>query len=294
VGTNVFAYTAQFGNGFSATIAAEDSSFRRSPVIDTPTVGGIVFNTATATDSIGSKAPDVVANLRIDQAWGSAQVQAAGHIVGGRYYSTTYAAHPDDKWGSAFGAGASFNLPMLGKGDTVSVVADWCNGAVRYCVNPSTGNGTGLVFGVRNGGTVAIGEAWDGSFGAAGTSIDLSKTWSIAAGYQHFWSPAWRTSVYSQYLSYKASSSVVDASCINISLSAGCEDFKGFQVGTRTQWNPVAELDVGVDLMYSRAQTAMSGRNVTFGGNGATAVQGTLGDVSVWSAFFRVQRNFVP
>jgi len=33
--------------------------------------------------------PDVVANLRIDQAWGSAQVMAALHDASGTYY-----AHP--------------------------------------------------------------------------------------------------------------------------------------------------------------------------------------------------------
>ena len=292
-GTMVFGYTAQFGNGFSATIAAEDSAYRRAPVLDSPTVAGAVYGANTASDAIGSKAPDVVANLRIDQAWGSAQVQGAGHLVGGRYNGATYVAHPDDKWGSAFGAGAMFNLPMIGKGDTISVGANWCNGAVRYCSNPSTGAGTGLMFGVRNGGTVAMGEVFDGTFGAAGTSIDLSKAWSISGGFQHFWSPQWRTGVYGQYLSYKMSSSVMDTSCLASGLSAGCADFKGYQIGTRTQWNPVAELDVGVDLMYTRAQTAYNGRTVAVAGNGAVGTA-IAGDVGIWSAFFRVQRNFVP
>ena len=32
-------------------------------------------------------APDIVGNLRIDQAWGSAQVMAVAHEVNGGYYS---------------------------------------------------------------------------------------------------------------------------------------------------------------------------------------------------------------
>ena len=35
----------------------------------------------------GFQAPDVVANLRIDQAWGSAQIMGALHDVNATYYS---------------------------------------------------------------------------------------------------------------------------------------------------------------------------------------------------------------
>ena len=35
----------------------------------------------------GFQAPDVVANLRLDQAWGSAQIMGALHDVNATYYS---------------------------------------------------------------------------------------------------------------------------------------------------------------------------------------------------------------
>ncbi len=293
-GTNVFGYTAQLGNGLSATIAAEDSSFRRAPVINN-TAALSTFNTANAaTEPRGSIAPEVVANLRIDQAWGSAQVQGAAHLVGAQRTGTSQIVHPSDKWGTAVGVGASFNLPMLGKGDTFSVGANWANGAVRYVSNPGVTNGTGMVFGLRQGNTIAMGEVVDGTIDVAGTGIDLSQAWSISGGYQHFWSPKWRTGVYGQYMNFKQSSATVDALCVAGGQAAGCQDFKGYQIGTRTQWNPVSNLDVGIDLMYTRANTAQNGRVISVVSNGGAASTATAGDIGVWSAFFRVQRNFYP
>src|SRR5665647_54685 len=72
-GIGVFAYTAQFGNGLSATIAAEDPTVRRSSILN-------AFGTAAYG---GRRWPDVVANLRVDQAWGSAQIMGAIHDVYG-------------------------------------------------------------------------------------------------------------------------------------------------------------------------------------------------------------------
>ena len=37
----------------------------------------------------GFQAPDVVANLRVDQAWGSAQIMGALHQVNATYYGGT-------------------------------------------------------------------------------------------------------------------------------------------------------------------------------------------------------------
>ena len=84
----VMGYTAQFGNGFSATIAAEAP--RKTQVVNVNDGGG-----AAATNPFtpgpflfggagrygGFQAPDIVANLRIDQAWGSAQIMGALHDV---------------------------------------------------------------------------------------------------------------------------------------------------------------------------------------------------------------------
>jgi hypothetical protein len=72
-------------------------------------------------------------------------------------------------------------------------------------------------------------------------------------------------------------------------------DFHVWQAGTRTQWNPVSQLDLGVDVLYSKLQLADSGTVVTLPANsGRPAGTYTLSDQDVWSVMFRVQRNFWP
>ena len=87
-GWKVLGYTAQFGNGFSATIAAE---MRRTTQIGY--TNRFAFFEGTATPGVGVgvggfpgayggfQAPDIVGNLRLDQAWGSAQIMGALHQV---------------------------------------------------------------------------------------------------------------------------------------------------------------------------------------------------------------------
>src|SRR6266487_3316255 len=77
-GVNNIQYTAQFGNGVSATIGLDDPTvFNRTAVVN-------LNLPLTATGSVanaygGVHAPDVVGNIRVDQAWGLWQISAAGH-----------------------------------------------------------------------------------------------------------------------------------------------------------------------------------------------------------------------
>ena len=64
-----FAYTATFGGGFSATIAAV------SPAPLGASGPGNYANIDTA--NFGLNAPDIVGNLRLDQSWDSLQVWGA-------------------------------------------------------------------------------------------------------------------------------------------------------------------------------------------------------------------------
>ena len=103
-GKEVMAYTAQFGNGFSASISAEA---RRNTQIANIAVGQTATGAGTAPpcgvisggsfSASGStvagfgcyggwQVPDIVGNLRVDQAWGSAQIGGALHEVNATYY----------------------------------------------------------------------------------------------------------------------------------------------------------------------------------------------------------------
>ncbi len=86
----LWAYTAQLGNGVSATISAEQR--RSTQIVSQLATGGVntgllAGGALPLTGYGGMQVPDIVANLRVDQTWGSAQVMGALHQVNGLYYS---------------------------------------------------------------------------------------------------------------------------------------------------------------------------------------------------------------
>ncbi len=148
-GKLVTAYTAQFGNGLSATISAEAQ--RNISVYN----GNTTAVAATAVPAFGAGAaslapssvraqqfPDFIATLRLDQPWGGAQVMGAIHDVSGQYYGgaapvggTTDAGHPSDKLGFAVGAGLRINAPQIGPGDYFSAQVNYTQGASAFVNN---------------------------------------------------------------------------------------------------------------------------------------------------------------
>jgi hypothetical protein len=116
-GHRVVGYTAQFGNGFSATLAAEQN--RRRFLIDASATNPFPLATfgslgAGDNDYIGHSWPDLVGNVRVDQAWGSAQLMGALHNVSANYYGTDGApnllaeiGHPTTSWASPWAPASS-------------------------------------------------------------------------------------------------------------------------------------------------------------------------------------------
>jgi hypothetical protein len=70
-----------------------------------------------------------------------------------------------------------------------------------------------------------------------------------------------------------------------------------WNVGTRTIWNPVPNLDIGLELMYTRLETKHDANLVAFnfaGGGGRAAGIYAPSSENVFSGLFRIQRNFWP
>ena len=207
----VWAYTAQFGGGVSATISTE--ARRTTQIINQTAAGATVGTAATGTvvpggyisavagaGSLlpgagaygGQQAGDVVANLRIDQAWGGAQIMGAAHEVNANYYTSTVpgSGHPGDQWGWAAGVGFKINTPMISQGDWLQAQFNVTQGALRYLFNTPNSNwgkvsGANESYGVMSdcvyGGTVAGGNS---------TGCQLTSAWGFNAGYEHYWTPA--------------------------------------------------------------------------------------------------------
>ena len=330
-GWTVASYTAQFGNGLSATIGIEDA--RRTQIIGSdaagvvPTIGGAVAPgafpfgvTATAgTTNVGqgayggAQAPDVVGNIRLDQAWGSAQVMAAWHDVNPGYYGagtlTAVSGHPSDESGWAAGAFVKLNAPMIGKGDYLQAEFAYSQGAMRYIFRNPNNN-----WGMRDGSSQSFGVLSDGVyFGSNGattnTNVQLTTGWHVDAAYEHFWNAQWRTSVYGGYgeVSYNAQANAILCSIIGggnatgvgtaAVATAGCNnDWSTWWLGSRTQWNVTSDFYMGVDVMYLAMNTAttFNGLTQTPIASGGTAVTHSIADQDNWQVKFRVHKDFYP
>src|SRR6476619_3292675 len=150
-GQNLWAYTAQFGNGFSGTLSLEDPITRKLNTVDVAAGGfPLIPSAALVADNafvgnlgangaagFGFRVPDIIANLRVDQAWGFVGISAALHDASGAYYATPNVVnngHPEDRCGWSLAGGAKFNLQG---GDMIGFNVCYSEGAPGFCTNNS-------------------------------------------------------------------------------------------------------------------------------------------------------------
>lgn len=138
--STLFAYTFGAGNGISATLSFEDpaSAGRRLAGDDG--------------HYIGQEYPDVVANIRIDQGWGAAQIM--GVIGDVHHHNDT--GFDDHDLGWAVGAGLSLTVPGIGA--ALNMQAGYSEGKIGYVTSDPGG----------------IGDVNDDG--------DLNKAWNVRAG----------------------------------------------------------------------------------------------------------------
>ena len=96
----------------------------------------------------GTHAPDIVGNIRVDQAWGLFQISAAAHLVNASYNILTattgapnnlseISGHPDDKWGGSVMAALQIkNLPT-GAGDDFKIDVSYAKGDTKNVISTS-------------------------------------------------------------------------------------------------------------------------------------------------------------
>jgi hypothetical protein len=252
-------YTAQFGGGFSASVAIEDP--RRRDV-----------NAALAgTTHAGDEWPDVIGQIEARGPWGA--VSAAVAVRDATIISGPNTTISDVGWAAM--VGGFFNVPGL-PGDTFGVQLTYANGATGYVTGNL--NTVGGIFSLGKGSRNAQGLVADGiSFGGV---YRLATAWGAEAGYEHAWSKTLKTSLVGGIVSIEYDN--IGGACL-----AGICDTKVWNVGSRTTWSPVQNLSLGVDIMYTHVDD--------FGAPGvANYVGKTRGDVDVWTGLIRVQRVFWP
>ncbi|MDB5551848.1 MAG: hypothetical protein JWL86_1832 [Rhizobium sp.] len=223
-GVNNIQYTAQFGNGVSGTIGLDDPTvFNRTSIYNL----GVGLTAAGVAGSAygGVNMPDVVGNIRVDQAWGLFQISAALHEVDASYNTlagtpgvagftagsvastalSQISGHPDTKYGGSVMAALQIkNLPT-GPGDDIKFDATWAKGDTKNVISTSSTSPNFLMVGGGNGqlGTgqsLAFGATTDGVYlpiasGGDG-SIHLTTAYGIRGAFNHNWDPYWSSSLF--------------------------------------------------------------------------------------------------
>jgi len=227
IGSNqpeLLAYTAKFGDGFSASLSFEEPTNART---NGPIDGGF------SNIYYGVRYPDIVAALRLDQNWGSAQVSAVAHnthVLGVSDDST-------DIWGYAALAGVTFNLPSLAQGDYVAAQAVYSHAALSYSGIPNTPlsvvdqgfniNGNGAIYQLTDALNYDIGR-W-----STPTAISASLL------FNHYFTPQIFVTSEISYADVRYSGSPVE-------ISARANSWLG---GLTAHWDPVPHLDFSVGAM---------------------------------------------
>jgi hypothetical protein len=328
----VAAYTAQLGNGVTATLAAENRRDTQIIGVNGPSIAGpfvavsgggagptasagtaallgagAIINGATFGGGINSQlgyggyqVPDVVANLRIDQTWGSAQLMGALHQDNAQYYDSLVTSgngtgHPGDAWGFVVGAGLRLNFPMIAQGDYFQSEVNYTHGALRYLNQPTQGN-----YEAEQSNSIAYGIMSDCVYGSAagapaavattgGTSCNLTTAWSLNASYEHYWTPSVHQSFVGAYEAVKyntqANAILCDAegttangpfSGNNVNgtfaggvftAAPGCNNnWSTWGASSRLQWDITKTLYIGVEVLYDRLNSASSANGFAPGG----------------------------
>jgi Porin subfamily len=243
-GVNNIQYTAQFGNGVSASIGLDDPTvWDRTAVYNLGATGAAITavgGTGTSGNAYaGVHAPEIVGNIRVDQVWGLLQISAAAHEVSGSYNVLNTAAapggavglpaagpittseisgHPDTKWGGAVMAALQIKNIPTGAGDDIKLDASYAVGATKYVIATS---GTSPNFAMFSGSGVAgayqsvgLGVTTDAIWAPVGAGsngqLKLTKAWGIRGAFNHNWDPYWSTSLFGSYSSVRYDGTVGD------------------------------------------------------------------------------------
>lgn len=195
---NVVQYTADFGNGFSATIAIEDGNARE----DDYSFGDFTpFGGSFSSD--GQQVPDIVANIAYEGTWGAFKIAGAYHDLSDTYYDGAPLVFGQDSAGWAALAGVRFDFAET---TTLYVEGAYAQGAPGYL---------GLA------GTIPVVDYF--GEGVAG--------WYVGGSLSHYWTPTVFTTVVGSYTAtdnYKVDAvNSVDFTGYNVGVNIGWKPVKG-------------------------------------------------------------------
>jgi hypothetical protein len=323
-GVNNIQYTAQFGNGVSASIGLDDPTvFNRTPLYNLAL--GVGASGAGTNAYGGFVAPDLVANIRIDQAWGLFQLSGALHDVNASYNvlgaggvgvagataltDSVLSGHPDSKLGGSVMAAIQIKNIPTGAGDDIKFDATWAKGDTKNVISTSSASPSFLMLGGVAGqfgsaGSIGFGPTSDGTYlpGAAGGdgSIHLTTAYGIRGAFNHNWDPYWSSSLFGGvgWVRYDGASAANYCTAYAAAVVAGpggytCNpNFSASMLGGITRWTPVKNLTFSAEAIWMHLNQGFTGSATFAPGAPQPSQLWTFKDQDTLSLNVRVQRNF--
>ena len=327
-GVNNIQYTADFGNGVTGTIGLDDPTvWDRTVVYNLSLPLNATLNTGNA--YAGVHAPDVVGNIRIDQAWGLFQISAAAHEVNASYNvlnalgapaggvglpgaaptgASELSGHPDTSWGGAVQAALQIKNIPTGPGDDIKMDASYSKGATKYIISSASTSPSFAMFGSTSTfGTyqsIGFGATTDAVYlpAAAGGdgSLHLTEAFGVRGAFNHNWDAYWSSSLFGSYVAVRYDGTAKAFMCANyttpakaVSADYVCNpDFNLSQLGVITRWTPVKNLTFSAEFMWFHLDQKFQGSAIL----GASAPNPTaryeFSDQDTFQLQLRAQRNF--
>jgi hypothetical protein len=316
-GVNNIQYTAQFGNGVSASIGLDDPTvWNRTAVYNLSQPGAIGANGTGSNAYAGMHSPDIVGNIRVDQAWGLFQLSAAAHEVSGTYNIlgaggaptalSEISGHPESKWGGSVMAALNIKNIPTGPGDDIKIDASYAKGTTKNVIATSGTSPSFAMFGGSGFGyqSVGFGATTDAVY-VSGGDLVLTNAWGVRGAFNHNWNPYWSTSLFGSYSAVRYDDSAKAAYCTAFNVShpgatgvAGvgtysCNpDFNVSQLGVVTRWTPVKNLTFSGEVQWFHLDQKMAGSSVFAATSPKPAALYEFKDQDTILLQLRAQRNF--
>jgi hypothetical protein len=327
-GTNNIQYTAEFGNGVSATIGLDDPTvWDRTNVYNL--APNLALNATLGGNNVyaGVHAPDVVGRVRVDQAWGLFQISGAAHEVNASYNSlglsglpavavtsgspggaSEPSGHPDSTWGGAGMVSLQIKNIPTGAGDDIKFDASYAKGATKYVIGTDSTSPSFAMFGGTSlAGTyqsIGFGSTTDAVFLPAINGGDgrlhLTEAYGFRGGYTHNWDPHWSSSVYGSYSAVRYDGTAKANICANyttagkaVSADYVCNpDFNASQLGFITRWTPVKNLTFAAEVQWFHLDQKFQGTALLAPSGPKPTTRYEFKDQDTVQLELRVQRNF--
>jgi Porin subfamily len=314
-GVNNIQYTAQFGNGVSATIGLDDPTVFNRTALYNLSVGGVGV-TGLGTNAYGGfVAPDLVGNIRIDQAWGLFQLSGALHTVNASYNDISatntgvgdslISGHPDTKLGGSVMAALQIKNIPTGPGDDIKFDATWAKGDTKNVISTSGASPNFLMLGGVAGqfgsaGSLAFGPTTDGVFSAGG-DIHLTTAYGVRGAFNHNWDPYWSSSLFGGMGWVRYDGTARASYCLAIGAAIpgqgtgaySCNpNYNISMLGFVTRWTPVKNLTFSAETIWTHLDTGFTGSALFSPGGGQPAQTWNFKSQDTVSLNVRAQRNF--